>query len=58
MGILGAPGEFLDQGRLAAASLAGDKHDPALACQRQVQRPVQLCQFVLARDKDRFLESR
>ena len=40
--LLGAPGEFLDQGRLAAAGFAGDEHHPALARQRQVQkrRPV------------------
>ncbi len=30
VGRLGAPGEFLDQGRLALTGLAGDKHHPAL----------------------------
>jgi hypothetical protein len=33
---LGTPGEFLDQGRLAAARFAGHERDAALADQRQV----------------------
>jgi hypothetical protein len=51
--ILGAPGEFLDQGRLAAAGFAGDKYHPALASQCRVQKPVQLRQFALSGDEDR-----
>ncbi len=53
MGILGAPGEFLNQGCLAAARLAGDEDHPALTSQGEVEKAVQSRQLPLSGDKDR-----
>jgi hypothetical protein len=53
MGILGTPGEFLDQNRLAAAGLTGDENHPALARQRQVEKSIQLRQLTLSGDEQR-----
>ena len=52
MPILGAPRELLDEGRLAAAGLAGDKNDAALTLQRQVELGLQLGQLPLPGDKE------
>jgi hypothetical protein len=51
--LLGAPGEFLDQRRLAAARFARHEHHPALAGQPQVQKATQLRQLTLPGNKDR-----
>ena len=53
MGLLGAPGEFLDQGRLAAACLARDQGHPTPAGQGLLEQGAQVSQLLLAGNEPR-----
>jgi hypothetical protein len=52
VGSLGAAGELLDEGCLAAAGLAGHEDDASLPGQCQAQEPIQLSHLALTGDKD------
>jgi hypothetical protein len=56
--ILAAPGKLLHQRRLPAARFAGHEHDPTLAGQRLVEKPIQLRQLTLPGDEDRYFNFR
>jgi len=52
MSFLRTQRELVDQGRLAAASLAGDEGHPTLSGQGEVEKSIQAFQLLVPGDKD------